>query len=344
MNKKWLAPGLAIVLALMACSVNIYTTNTPPAITTDTPAPGASNTNTVAPPSTDTTTPSNTDTPIYTPSFTATVTPPTPTFTPIPSSAPGLSLDALRNATVYGVYFGRTVKLVNGGYSEGSGATYYSIQLLDIYAYGDLNGDGKADSAVILAENSGGSGVFISVAAFLNQAGVPHQISQVELGDRVSVKSGNISLGVIHLNTIVHAPNDPLCCPSQPEVQSFWLLGNQLWLMAVTSGPTGVERSINITFPANWASVNNPFTVNGNVTISPFENTLNYGVYQLDGKTINSSSVMVTSAGMGTPGTFTKTFNLSSAGVTGLIVVQFKDISPADGSILAMHSTVLNLH
>jgi hypothetical protein len=47
---------------------------------------------------------------------------------------------------------------------------------------------------------------------------------------------------------------------------------------------------------------------------------------------------------MGTPGTFTKTFNLSSAGVTGLLVIQFKDISAADGSVLALDSVVINLH
>jgi hypothetical protein len=253
-------------------------------------------------------------------------------------------VDILRNATYYAPYFTRTVKLVNGSFSEGSGASYYSVQMLGIYAYGDLNGDGKSDAAVILAENQGGSGVFESVVAVLNQGGAPHQVSQIELGDRVLVKSANISSGVIHLNMVVHAPSDPMCCPSLAEKQSFWLLGNNLWLMELTSGPSGLERSINITFPGNWVGVTNPFTVNGNVPISPFENTLNFSVYTLDGKKVTDGSLLVSSAGMGTPGTFTKTFDLNSAGVSGYLIVQFKDLSAADGSILALDAVVVNLH
>jgi hypothetical protein len=90
--------------------------------------------------------------------------------------------------------------------------------------------------------------------------------------------------------------------------------------------------------------VTNPFTVNGNVTISPFENTLNYAVYLLDGTKVNSSSLLVSSAGMGMPGAFTKTFNFSSAGISGFVIIQFKDISAADGSTLAQDSVVVNLH
>jgi hypothetical protein len=215
--------------------------------------------------------------------------------------------------------------------------------MLDVYAFGDMNGDKKVDAAVILAENGGGSGVFESVVAVINLGGIPHQTSQVKLGDRVQVISANISKGVIHLNMIVHGPNDPACCPSQAQVQSFWLMGNNLWLMGVTSGPTGIERSINITYPGNWAGVTNPFMVNGDVSISPFENTLSYSIYLLDGTKVNESTLLVSSAGMGTSGTFTRTFNLSSAGITGLLIIQFKDLSAADGSILALDSVVVNL-
>jgi hypothetical protein len=320
MNRKLIFPVLALMLAILACSVQINTTNPPPATIMDTTIP-----------------------PLI---ITVTGTPTLPTLTPpaLPSSNPGLSVDSLHNATYYAPYYGRTVTLVNGSFSEGSGATAYSVRMLEVYAFGDLNGDGRVDAAVILAENGGGTGVFESVMAVIDLDGAPHQAGQVQLGDRVLVNSADISLGVIHLNTMVQGPNDPLCCPSQPEVQSFWLLGNNLWLMRVTSGPTGVERSINITYPGNWVDVTNPFTVNGNVPISPFENTLSYAIFLLDGTKVNESSLLVSSAGMGTPGTFSQTFNLSSAGITGLIVIQFKDLSAADGSILSLDSVVINLH
>lgn len=318
MNRKLIFPVLALMLVIMACSVQINTTNPPPVSITDT----------------------------LVPPITVTKTPTLPSLTPspLPPSGPELSLDSLRNATYYAPFYERTVTLVNGSYSEGSGATAYSVQMLDVYALGDLNGDGKFDAAVILTENGGGSGVFESVVAVINLGGAPHQTGQVQLGDRVLVNSTDISSGVIHLNMIVQGPNDPLCCPSQAEVQSFWLLGNNLWLMRVTSGPTGIERSINITYPSNWVDVTNPFMVNGDVPISPFENTLSYAIYLLDGTKVNESSLMVSSAGMGTPGTFSQTFNLSSAGITDLVVIQFKDLSAADGSILALGSVVVNLH
>lgn len=318
MNRKLFFPVLGLMLVIMACSVQINTTNPPPVSITDTLVPPIK----------------VTETPIL----------PSLTPSPLPPSGPELSLDSLRNATYYAPFYERTVTLVNGSYSEGSGATAYSVQMLDVYALGDLNGDGKFDAAVILTENGGGSGVFESVVAVINLGGAPHQTGQVQLGDRVLVNSGDISSGVIHLNMIVQGPNDSLCCPSQAEVQSFWLLGNNLWLMRVTSGPTGVERSINITYPSNWVDVTNPFMVNGDVPISPFENTLSYAIYLLDGTKVNESSLMVSSAGMGTPGTFSQTFNLSSAGITDLVVIQFKDLSAADGSILALGSVVVNLH
>jgi len=45
----------------------------------------------------------------------------------------------------------------------------------------------------------------------------------------------------------------------------------------------------------------------------------------------------------GAPGTFSQTFNLSSAGVSGPVIFQFIDLSPADASTLALGSVVLNV-
>ncbi len=352
MNRKLMFLALVLVTALMGCNLQFNSPDNSPLLVTDTTVPSAAFTNTPFPVTTDMIVTSDTNTAVpfitdtFEPSVTFTLTPEliTPSASPVPSSVPELSVDLLRNSTYFAPYFGRTVKLIDGAFTEGSGATYYSVQILSIFAYGDINGDKKPDAAVILAENQGGSGVFESVVAVLNQGGVPHQISQVGLGDRVVVNSATISMGVIHLNLITHGPNDPMCCPSQAETQSFWLLGNDLWLMEVTSGPTGGERSINITYPGNWVSVSNPFPVNGSVSVSPFENTLNYEVRKLDKTKIDSGPIQVSSTGMGTPGTFTKTFNLSSAGYSGFLVIQFKDISAADGSILALDSVVVNLH
>ncbi len=269
----------------------------------------------------------------------------TPTTTQsVPPETSGLTADKLKNGTYHAPYNDRTITLVNGSYSEGSGATIYSVNMLNTFAFGDLNGDGINDAAIILVENMGGTGQFVSLISIYDNGGMPLQKDAAELGDRVQVNSMDISSGVIHLGMIVHAPNDPLCCPSQAQNQSYWMISGNLWLMRVSTVIGGGERLINIDTPGNWADVTNPFTVNGNVPISPFENTLGYRIYLPDKTLVNESSLMVTSSGMGTPGTFSRNFDLSMAGITGNVIIQFLDLSPADGSIQAMGSVIVNIH
>ena len=43
-------------------------------------------------------------------------------------------------------------------------------------------------------------------------------------------------------------------------------------------------------------------------------------------------------------GTFSHDFNLSSAGLTDWIIIQFVDVSAADGSTIALASVILKAH
>ena len=315
MNRKLLIPSLAIALSVLACTLQSGLTVSPtPSITVR-------------------------DTPI--PALTATSTLGMPTLLPTSS---GWTMDMLRNGTYYAPVYGRTVTLKNGTYSENTSSGVYTVQVLDVHAIGDLNGDGVADAAIILVENDGGSGQFESVIAVYNSGGSAVQAGQAQLGDRVQVNSMDIASGVIHLNMLVQGPNDPMCCPTLAEKQSYWMIAGHLWLMRVTTTNSGAERSININSPANWADVSNPFTVTGAVPISPFENTLAYHIYLPDGTKVNDSSLLVSSSGMGTPGTFSQTFNLSMAGITGYVIIQFVDVSAADGSTLALGSVLVKVH
>jgi hypothetical protein len=145
---------------------------------------------------------------------------------------------------------------------------------------------------------------------------------------------------------VVHGPNDPSCCPNQPETQVYRLLGNTIWLVNLTSRtPGNQDRSITINAPADGTEVTNPFTINGSVTISPFENTLACRIYLPDGTLVNESPQMVDSGQeMGGPGTFSRDIDLSNAGISGPVIIQFLDLSAADGSTIAMASLVLNVH
>jgi len=314
MNRKLPLPILAIALAILACNIQTGSITSPaPVITTmDTAVPSVTTTS-------------------------------TPGQTVTATDVGGLTLDMLRNGTYFAPAYEKTVTLVNGAYSENSSGGY-NVQMLDVYAFGDLNGDGIEDAAIILVENDGGSGQFVSLIVIYDSGGSPVQAGQSTLGDRVQVNSMNISTGVIHLDMLVQAPNDPMCCPSLAEKQSYWMISGHLWLMRVTTTSSGTERTITVNSPANWAGVTSPFSVTGDVSISPFENTLAYRIFLPDETKVNESSLLVSSAGMGTPGTFSQTINLTMAGITGPVIIQFVDESAADGSTLAMGSVLVIVH
>jgi hypothetical protein len=305
-----LLPLLALALAVLACVIPVIPT--PP-----TPIP---------------------------PTLTVTVAPvPTPTATAVQSE---LTLDILKNGTYHAPSYDRTIKLVEGVFDTGSSSDPYYVHMLDAAAFGDLNGDGADDAAILLAENGGGSGVFVSLIIVFSQNGMPLQVGAVDLGDRVLVNAMTIQSGIVELVMLVHGPNDPSCCPNQPERQSYRMLGTSLWLTRVTTlTPDAHDRSFSISAPAEGSIVTNPFTVSGSVTISPFENTLACRIYLPDGTLVNEAPLMVDSGGeMGGPGTFSREFDLSNAGISGPVIIQFLDLSAADGSIIAMASVLLNVH
>jgi heat shock protein HslJ len=148
-----------------------------------------------------------------------------------PEPGPGLTEDKLKNAEYRGIY-GETVQLIDGRYEgepfvEG-GASRPTVTFIDPHAFGDLDGDGVEDAAVLLAENSGGSGTFIYLAAVLNRNGNPQNTATQLLGDRVQVNSLSIEDGEIVVDMLTHGPDDPMCCPTQPVVQTYELRDNQL--------------------------------------------------------------------------------------------------------------------
>ena len=143
-----------------------------------------------------------------------------------------LSVDVLGNATYQGIY-DEPVQLTDGQYVgepfvEGS-ASRPTVTFVDQFtAWGDLNGDGVEDAAVILAENSGGSGVFIYVAAVADQDGAAVNQATQFVGDRTQINSLVIENGEIVLYAVTHGPDDPLCCPTLEVTLRFRLEGDQL--------------------------------------------------------------------------------------------------------------------
>jgi len=130
--------------------------------------------------------------------------------------------------------------LENGVYTESvapDSASVIEVQLLPApIAYGVLNEQDAA--AVLIAENGGGSGVFINLAAIVEQEGAPVHVASAPLGDRVAVQSLAIAENQITVEMLTARPNDPLCCPSQPVTQVYALQGDTLVLVNETSSLT----------------------------------------------------------------------------------------------------------
>jgi len=128
----------------------------------------------------------------------------------------------------------KTVQLVEGKFESkyGEGASQVNRGELTRMALGDLNGDGASDGVVILAVNTGGSGVFVYMLVVVNRNGAPQQVAAELLGDRVDVQNLAVKEGQIVLNALGFAPGDPMCCPSQSVSRTYRLQGNALQVVS----------------------------------------------------------------------------------------------------------------
>ena len=236
----------------------------------------------------------------------------------------------------------KTVKLLDGRYEAGSGADYLLISMADSMAFGNINGDGLDDAAVILGENMGGRGMFESLVVVFNQGGVPAQWADTQIGDRVKVNALAIQGHQVVLDMLVAGPNDPMCCPSPAETQTYRLAKGGLFLTGLTSKtPTGEVRSIKIESLANFSEAGPSVEIKGSVSIVPFENTLAYFIQDDTHHTFDQGSIQVKAGGPGGPATFDATIDLSKPSASMIIHLAFQDVRAADGSILALGSVEL---
>lgn len=154
-------------------------------------------------------------------------------WTACKKATPPLSLDGLRNAEYRSELPGKGIaKLKDGQYEEeivpGAASKIQIVMVPDVHAFGDLNGDGVDDAAVILAASGGGSGTFITLEAVVNDQGTPRHAATAQLGDRAQVKSIVIEGGQVTLDVLTHGPDDPMCCPSVKATKKFKLQGDAL--------------------------------------------------------------------------------------------------------------------
>ncbi len=276
--------------------------------------------------------------------------PQAPTGTPVVPTATsmavsGLTAEQINNMSVQLAARDShpTVQLKDGKYRNGSDpvspddADAELVQ--DRMAFGDLNGDGQSDAAALLAENYGGTGVFVSLVAVLNAGGQPMQAGSAMIDDRPIVDSVQIKGRQIEVDAKIHGPNDAACCAAFPVTQTYGLTKSGLKLLRLSSKtPDGMERAIQIDSPEDGAqALAAPLEVKGSYTVAPFENTLTYRVFDGMRNTLAAGPLPV-SPGSSSGGTFDTWIDLTGMQAGLLARIEIADISAADGSTIAMDS------
>ncbi len=124
---------------------------------------------------------------------------------------------------------GETFNLINGlaekEITPGS-ASKNTVHVFGEPVYGDLDKDGDLDAAVLLVNDSGGSGVFYYAVLAINNDGVYRATETMFLGDRIAPQTVGIEEGRAVYNFAERRANEPMT--EQPSIgKSVWVHYNQ---------------------------------------------------------------------------------------------------------------------
>lgn len=101
--------------------------------------------------------------------------------------------------------------------------------LTDMRAYGDLNADKKNDTAVILIQSGGASGVFIYLGGYVSGPLAYKGTNAIFLGDRITPRSVSIERGIITVSYLDRKDDEPFAAePTVPVSKKFVFENNIL--------------------------------------------------------------------------------------------------------------------
>jgi hypothetical protein len=238
----------------------------------------------------------------------------------------------------------RVVRLADGKFEEGvpGDEDFVSIIMTDFTARGDLDNDGADEFVALVAENYGGSGVFVFLAVFTEVNGQLVYQTSAWVDDRPQVNELSIGEDGIFLDATIHSPDEPMCCPTLHTRRHYQLYHGQLDMTDyVTFTPDDRPRTITIETPASGTEVFNSVNIKGNVAIAPFENNLVYRIFDVGGVELAIGSITVSAPDLGAPATFDETILLGNILSGAVIRIEVQDVSAEDGSLFAMDSIEL---
>lgn len=266
----------------------------------------------------------------------------TPVPLPSPTSLPVLTDAVLRSATYRLPLLNREVVLVDGAWQGGEGSQRLTANMLPLIGRGDLDGDGLEDAAVLIGENGGGSGTFVSLYAVLNRDGTVDPAANVLIDDRPRINGVRVENGRIVLDAVIHDADDPMVSPTLSVVQTYSLVEGGLEMVRLDSAVEGGPmRSIRINAPADGDVLGAGSRLQGEMPVAPFENNLRLRYYDLRGQVIFEGAFMVQAAEPGGPETFDQMLDLAPIPAGSRVRIELADISMKDGSVLAFDSLVV---
>ncbi len=108
-------------------------------------------------------------------------------------------------------------------------AVVQETTLTDTTEYGDINGDKKDDAVVVLMQTSGGSGVFIYLAAYVSGPVNYKGTNAIFIGDRIEPQSVSIKNSLVTLNYLDRKTNEPFSSkPTISMTQQFTYKNGEL--------------------------------------------------------------------------------------------------------------------
>lgn len=127
---------------------------------------------------------------------------------------------------------GQAVTLKNG-LAEAPAASGSASQVITRYfgneASGDLNNDGQADSAFLLTQETGGSGIFYYITATIKEGDENIGLNAALLGDRIAPQTTEIKDGKIIVNYADRKVDEPMSArPSVGISRYFQVVNRQL--------------------------------------------------------------------------------------------------------------------
>lgn len=182
---------------------------------------------------------------------------PPPAAAPAAAAPPAaLTPELVRNATVTGL-FEQPVTFANGAWegepAEPGAASRPTAMIWDsAIVLGDFDPAPGQEAAVLMSQNSGGSGEFVKLAVVGLRDGQAVSLGTADVGDRTKLRSVWAERNHIVMDVIEAGPQDAACCPTQLARKSYALEGGVL--KQLSSHAVGT-LNIGTTTAAEWVLV-----------------------------------------------------------------------------------------